>query len=232
MIAWKRGHTPDRSSPSGYSVGGVGMARVSRILESIPKPELVKWQTTGRIARIKRALEDADRFELGKMGAYEYCKWVDQLLANPSNAATERGTRLHRSLEAQVRAGSGEGHDILAGLGLQYEATEQFVWHPDLKYAGTVDVIARDSEGALRVLDWKTGKAIYVSNIIQVAAYTEALKAITSEKVGTPLIVHLGDKTKTHAYTERETERAFNCFKAAIEMADNLGMLKKLTGVL
>jgi len=52
---------------------------------------------------------------------------------------------------------------------------EQPVWDAELGYAGTVDLIAEGPQG-LELLDWKTGKGIYDSYHMQVAAYAHACR--------------------------------------------------------
>ena len=51
-----------------------------------------------------------------------------------------------------------------------------------LQYAGTADLIARDAHGGLVVVDWKRSKAMYRDYPYQVAAYAEAVTALTGEK--------------------------------------------------
>ena len=50
-------------------------------------------------------------------------------------------------------------------------------------YAGTVDLIARTDEGVLEVWDWKSGKGIYESYHLQVAAYAAAASSFAGEQV-------------------------------------------------
>ena len=59
-----------------------------------------------------------------------------------------------------------------AGARLVPVRIEQPVWTD--RYAGTVDLIARAEDGALEVWDWKSGKGIYESYHLQVAAYAAA----------------------------------------------------------
>lgn len=43
-------------------------------------------------------------------------------------------------------------------------AVEQIIFHADLRIAGTIDFAARDKDGVLWILDWKTNKAIRNAN--------------------------------------------------------------------
>ena len=59
---------------------------------------------------------------------------------------------------------------------LEVEATEYPVWHPSRAYAGTIDLVARDADGQLVVVDWKRSNGLYPEHGYQVAAYAEALE--------------------------------------------------------
>lgn len=68
-----------------------------------------------------------------------------------------------------------------AGARLVPVRIEQPVWTD--RYAGTVDLIARAEDGALEVWDWKSGKGIYESYHLQVAAYAAAASRFAGEPV-------------------------------------------------
>lgn len=57
------------------------------------------------------------------------------------------------------------------GSSFEVIATEQAMVSPTHLFGGTLDAIARDSDGGLAVLDWKTSKGRYVEYLIQLAAY-------------------------------------------------------------
>ena len=70
-------------------------------------------------------------------------------------------------------------------------AAEQVVFHPDLEYAGTVDLIARDSDGRLVVVDWKRAKQMSDDYAYQVAGYAEAVSVLTGERTVLAWVVRL-----------------------------------------
>lgn len=59
--------------------------------------------------------------------------------------------------------------------GLQILATEVQLVHDAWGVGGTIDVIARGSDGALIVGDWKTSRGTYPEHVAQVAAYSVLL---------------------------------------------------------
>lgn len=62
-----------------------------------------------------------------------------------------------------------------AGMDPVKGGVEVYVWDMDLGIGGTVDLIARDAEGKLWAVDWKTGTGLYSKNILQMAAYCGCL---------------------------------------------------------
>ena len=66
--------------------------------------------------------------------------------------------------------------------GLRVVATEIMVWHSFLEYAGTIDLVCRNKDGMLAVVDVKTG-GVYNEAAMQLAAYAKALQHMTGEEV-------------------------------------------------
>ena len=66
---------------------------------------------------------------------------------------------------------------FIARQPIEVEASniERRIWHPEHKYAGTIDILGR-FKGRLGVIDIKTSQAIYRDYNLQTAAYMEALK--------------------------------------------------------
>jgi hypothetical protein len=57
--------------------------------------------------------------------------------------------------------------------GLQVVATETQLVHDDMKFGGTIDLIAKDKDGNLILIDLKTSKRLSDSYTRQIAGYTE-----------------------------------------------------------
>jgi len=66
--------------------------------------------------------------------------------------------------------------------GMRVVASELMVWHPFYEYAGTIDLVCRNKEGMLAVVDVKTG-GVYNEAAMQIAAYAKALQQLTGEEV-------------------------------------------------
>ena len=68
--------------------------------------------------------------------------------------------------------------------GLKAIAVEVPVWHPVHRCAGTADLVARDGDGVVFVVDWKRGEGIYDEYAYQLAAYARCVEALTGLVVG------------------------------------------------
>jgi hypothetical protein len=52
------------------------------------------------------------------------------------------------------------------------------------RFGGTLDAVARDSDGRLVLLDWKTSNGIYTDYLLQLAAYAILWDEFNEEKIG------------------------------------------------
>lgn len=104
---------------------------------------------------------------------------------------------------------------FLAVAGLTPLQPELPVWHPTHKYAGTIDLVARDRNGAIVVLDWKTGGGIRDDYAAQVSAYGKALQMLYG---GThplrAMVVRVNREGETE-YKEADVESGFATFMGA-----------------
>ncbi len=143
----------------GYTIDGVWYPRVTRICSIKSKPGLSNFYR-----------------EVGMAGA----KTI-------SEKSAEEGTLVHQVAEAillgdnpeippAIAPAMGAFHSFLEAKDIQVERenVERRILHPEHRYAGTIDVVARIN-GKLGVLDIKTSQAIYRDYNLQTAAYMEAL---------------------------------------------------------
>ena len=135
--------------------------------------------------------------------------WIEEVLAgahksiykNQNNAA-DAGTSAHELISAILNGGSplvpeslrpavNGARAFIEDFHLTLEVAEYPVWHPRRLYAGTIDMVARDADGRLVVVDWKRAKGLYDENAYQSAAYADALEALTGERVAAAYVVQL-----------------------------------------
>lgn len=232
--------TAFETHPREYIVGGVKMRRVSSVLSVINKPALVGWAKNVTADAFERALRDEDvRGGLRDLVASEgeagplYDAWVERLVAWGRRAAdvhrdntAQRGTDLHAAIEHAI-LGPGEpggiglqADNFLSDRGMGIVATEYVVWDHNRCIAGTVDAVARDDDGALYVVDWKTGKGVYPEMALQVAAYAGMLAQMVDEVVAGAYVVRLSeDSYEAHAVALPAAQKAWN---AALKLQNNM----------
>src|SRR5262245_22551589 len=166
-----------------YTINGYQLPSVTTILDVIAKPALAPWYAKQE----RRYFETAMLEVLSSPGArdaeYVLAAVVDAVRgARAAGREKQRpasiGTASHGGIEWQLRPGLGEDagaepvlpdaaawaveswKDWARSTALKPLAIERTVYCEACGYAGTLDLYAR-VEGALTVLDWKSGRAIY-----------------------------------------------------------------------
>jgi len=169
---------------------------VTTILDVIAKPALAPWYAKQE----RRYFETAMLEVLSRPGArdpeYVLAAVVDAVggvkaADREKQRAATIGTAIHAGIEWQLRTGLGEDagpepvlpdaavwaveswKDWAKSIALEPLAIERTVYCEACGYAGTLDLYAR-IEGALTILDWKSGRAIYPEAFLQNVAYRHA----------------------------------------------------------
>ncbi len=198
-------HTPDGDYPS-----------VTTILSCVGKPALIQWA-----ANIERELviETAanlyqDLVELPKMERPTYIATLTTRLGKEKahqralTKAGEIGTQVHKLIEWTLKA------KLLKEVGPSPAITDKAMWcfslfekwakKVNLKpilmeqtvysktygYAGTLDLLA-EVDGKMTVVDFKTGKAVYLEAHLQNVAYQHALQEMGHGQAEQGVIVRL-----------------------------------------
>jgi len=178
---------------------------VTSILDVIAKPALGPWYAKQE----RRYFETAMLEVLSKPGARDpefVLSAVVEAVGGVKAADREKqraatiGTAIHAGIEWQLRTRLGEDagpepvlpdaaawaveswKDWAKTIALEPLAIERTVYCEACGYAGTLDLYAR-VEGALTVVDWKSGRAIYPEAFLQNVAYRHA-----AERQGLPSI--------------------------------------------
>ena len=210
---------------------------VTTVLKIIDKSgPLVGWAKNVMAEKVRTELLDNPYPERGA----EWPAWadgiVDRAKARPDQVrdkAAAQGTSAHGLIADFLQGGNPLVPDdlgpavrgalcFIADYELEVAATELAIWHPVNLYAGTVDFVGRDREGRLVVADWKRSKGIYAEHGYQVAAYANAIEALTGERVIAAYVVRL-PRTETEGvrYDHRQVadvHGAFETYLAAQEL--------------
>jgi len=189
---FQRSWTRDRF----YTIAGRQLPSVTTVLDVIAKPALGPWYAKEE----RRYFETAMLEVLSKPGARdpEYVlAAVVEAVGGVKAADREKqraatiGTAIHAGIEWQLRTRLGDDagpepvlpdaaawaveswKDWAKSIALEPLAIERTVYCDECGYAGTLDLYAR-IEGALTILDWKSGRAIYPEAFLQNVAYRHA----------------------------------------------------------
>lgn len=164
----------------GYTLDGEKVPGATTILNALPK-ELKQWAAD---CAANYAVEHWDQ-----LGEESLTKRLDKIrfaYKDVVSAAAVRGTRIH-ALGEQLQAGAVDVPEELRGPVEAYArfldlwqitpiATETPLCHTGQLYAGTADLWAEVGvrDGARALIDLKTGKSVYESTVLQLAAYRYA----------------------------------------------------------
>lgn len=189
-----------------FAKDGKQVCGVTTLLDSLAKPPLYDWyprvEREGILAVVRRILPLFPDSPASAYKAIEAALPVWEKSGKPkwfgrgeSQEAADLGTIAHARIEAWLHgttldpSGLDEGlyaaslaplerfQEWWDGEGLTLVASEEQLVHPELRYGGTIDFVARDRDGKLVLGDIKTTKANrdwpYPTVIAQVAAYKE-----------------------------------------------------------
>lgn len=176
---------------------------VTTILGVISKPALVPWAKREALRRVREELTTATVAEitqamlLDKWGRLEFRpEWIDALIDAASkepdrikDEAADYGTQAHHAIDAMLRGGQPEYSPLIqpaidgflawqAQAGIEIVASEIQVFHPTLRYAGSVDWVGWRGD-QLIVGDHKTSNGLWPEYGYQVAAYAKAIEELT-----------------------------------------------------
>ena len=197
----------------------------------------------------ERVVDSLGRFMFGEPlndGDYLEIQMTDvkRLVADAKKqdmTAVQDGGELHRAIKgylegtdsdhdndvwARIAPAFGAAMQYLEDKDLQPVACEYNVWHPLFHYAGRMDLLAQDKDGAYWVIDWKMANGVYTSDELQVAAYSRAFDWLLfggpSKPVARAAIVQLpNEKNGLETYREvevTEIAEAFDLFLGAYDV--------------
>ena len=179
---------------------------VTTFLKIIDKSgPLTGWATKTAFA----AMESTLNYHGATLKPDDYGPWASTVLEvakdrakEARSAGADKGEATHELIADLFHGGQPKvpddlapavrgAREFVADYGLAIEALEVPVWHPGVRYAGTVDFVGRNQHGNLVLADWKRSNGIYPEHGYQVAAYADAVEALTGMKVAHCYVVRL-----------------------------------------
>jgi hypothetical protein len=166
----------------GYTVDGTRVPGVTTIIgETTNKPALVEWAANTTAGY---AVDHWD--ELGKLTPSKKLDKLKKAKWEDLDAASNRGTEVHRLAEAYISGHDIEVPDELEGHVRAYERfarewevkpvqVEVVIANLTVGYCGTVDLVADMADGYRHLTDLKTSRSgIFPETALQVVAYSRA----------------------------------------------------------
>lgn len=214
-------------APTEYKIDGKTYYRVTSTLGVIAKHRLRQWMGRTGYKKANKILETRQ-----VLGTHVHKLIELNLKGTPANLG---------SYEKEIQDGLIEFDNFKVEAALEPEALEQSLWSNKYKYAGTPDYIgyykspinylASTTINHKRVKkplfknksfvigDWKTGKDIYPTYWLQLAAYVQALEELTGVKVDGAFVARIHDgKIQVKEKSYEELMKIFKAYLAVIEV--------------
>jgi len=194
-----------------YRIEGKLYLSVTSVLTVVAKPALVSWATRVALDAVATYLSDRQTLTQEDLAAaLAYARTEPERLRDQTAG---RGAARHERIASPARDPAATR--VLDRLGLEPLAYEYLVLSDRDGYAGTCDLVARAPDGALAVLDWKTG-GVWPEHALQLGAYASAVEEMTGWVVAHGVVVQLRERVAS--VYRVDLERARCGFRAALAL--------------
>lgn len=208
-----------------YQISGRTYYRVTATLGVIAKHRLLSWKKRVGPAKAESILQTRQA-----IGVYVH-KLIELTLKGEDYNLG--------AYETEIQEGLKKFYEFKKLAKLKAEGIEQRLWYNKYGYAGTADFIGHYtspveflaakivnhkriktplfSKGAFVIGDWKTGKNIYPSAWLQLAAYAEAFEHLTGVKLEGGFITRIRDgKLQVKEISRKDLHRLFPAYLHAL----------------
>ena len=224
----------------------------TQILNIISKPALVYWAASEGAKYFNENTIPVDRalweklggsplYSFGGMNRDDMMQGIAKAHSKASSKAAGIGITVHGYVEEFIRSCLHIDNDPpampenkkaqksidafykwLDANDVNWISTEEKLFHPELKYAGTVDAVA-EVEGEFCVIDFKTSNRIYPEHKIQCAAYAKVVELIYGRKVDCTYVLRFDKNSgKFQVGSSDSIEEDFLAFRAALVLNKRL----------
>ncbi len=220
------------------------LARVTTILATLNKEALIPWAINQAIDACRERIKPGRAYSEGELE--EILEWAKGASERVKAEAAGHGTRAHKIIETFLHTGAWpelefEHLAVQNSIALFQEWwTEQrfrvvdleaYVADLEMGYGGTVDCLARDAEGRLVLLDWKTSKAVYPEMELQVIGYGGAMASMGLGIPDRSLILRIGKEDAEFEVVEvwadiEQARTLYQAWKALVAVSDWLKKAK------
>jgi hypothetical protein len=162
-----------------YRYRGQEEPSVTTILNVLAKPALTGW--AARLTAEQAVRERKKLWAIAEADETAAVEWLRQAPWQRKDRAANLGSAVHKLISQGIVTGAADEqpyldvwYQWLDGSGWTVKSQEFPVFHPQVGYGGTVDLLAVDGDGRLLVADIKTGSGVYPEYALQLAAYRHA----------------------------------------------------------
>ena len=111
---------------------------------------------------------------------------------------------------------------------LKWLESEKPIYSKKYGYAGILDALAKDKNGKIILVDFKSSKSIYPEMFLQVAGYQIAHEEETGQKVDKNIIIRFGKSDGKFEVKEARNEKGDKqAFLSALNLQEELSKIKK-----
>jgi len=230
------------SSNHTYTVDGKEVPGTTTITGMIDKSDPLMWWVAGQAKdHIEENMEPGKKYD--EVEIKDLAEGAKYAFRKSGSDATTIGTIVHKFCEDWIKAEIHQGKygpekpslpenkkavqsdkQFLKWTrenDVDFEATEQIIYHPRFQYAGTYDAKATVNGDRL-IIDFKTSKSIYNEHHLQATAYLKAERLKDDENIdGYGLIRFHKDSAGVESVIEtadRETNNHWEAFRAALQL--------------
>ena len=236
-----------RDGPSGrfYTIDGLMLPSVTHVLQVLGKPALINWAANQERAACLEAAADlyGDLSKTPPMSRTTFLSTLEGRIGKQKahkrqlDKAGEIGSQVHGLIEWNIRQQLGQKvgpepkvednaqwafmafQDWANSVQLEPIYIEQTVFSRKHHYAGTMDLLARVN-GAVMLVDFKTGKAIYAEAHLQNVAYQMALAEMGHAVAEGGVIVRLPKVQTDPAFEVAEVPVAADLFPVFLALTE------------
>lgn len=243
----------DRSAPLMAWAKRKAMEKLRRLMiEQHFGPDQCVQMFLHELDAIIEEAKKADQEELESAGetGHDAHGWIEQLIIANLEENRNRELEVLAKLPEDERAASAAigAVEWMVKHNVRWRSTERKVFHKLHLYAGTMDGLCvvdscddrlccpHEFKGRLTIADWKTSNYLYVTYLMQVAAYQAAYEFETGEVVEDRWVLRLdketGDFDPWHAEGREAFDMDFAGFLHALDLTRSLKAIDGRIGVI
>jgi len=233
-----------------YKVGGEFVPSVTGVLRAtVAKPALIFWAVNCAATYVDEYFgevsDEGSSLNISRDDILNLKSGIKAAHNKISKNGIRIGTDLHKYAEDAVSWKLGNSTEIpepptdpqtlnsvnafrnwVKENDIKWLASEEKIYHRELKFAGTVDAVAEIND-EFCVIDWKTGSGIYEEMYLQCAAYAKTIEDVYGREVDAFYILRLDKKTGAYeAVRSPDVDEHFSAFKHSLGLYHALNKIK------